>query len=48
MAQPLGERAGGWIAGMIKGDAGSLQQAIDPVGMDGIGNDDMRHDIERT
>lgn len=28
---------------MIEGDTGCLQQAIDPIGVNGIGNDDMRH-----
>ena len=30
---------------MVERDAGRLEQALDPVGMNGIGNDDMGMDL---
>ena len=43
LAQPLGQRLVGRLAGMVEGHARRLQQALDPAGVNGVGDDDMGH-----
>jgi len=43
VAQALGQRLVARFAGMVERDAGRLEQALDSVGVNGIGDDDMGH-----
>jgi hypothetical protein len=43
LAQTLDQRLVGRLAGMVERDAGRREEAVDPLGMDRIGDDDMGH-----
>jgi hypothetical protein len=43
VAQALGQRLVARLAGMVERHARRLREALDSVGVNGIGNDDMGH-----